>query len=447
MDSNNSKKKSPSKRKRNRKGRLHQNFTSYVSFGLYSTICSGCFLLVYLLLLVGLMPLLTSDDPNSNAIPVKDNSRHHLVLNDVEKQVIGGMGKHLKDKLQSFREFRGFTDRHLKDAAMKEFQGLRNRKKQQQQQQQQQQQNAPNQVMDPVPPGRSPGFFVLGMHRSGTSMMSGLLVQGSGYNVGGPLIGAHFDNQKGFFERIDAVLQNDEFLKSQRMWWSSGVRGYDADKAAADLKAGSIPFKEGTKTLEFLNDPKNIPWMQKDPRMCITLKTWLTLLKTQPAVLFTYRHPLEVALSLVHREKFELEHGLRLWIIYNMKAIQNSQGVCRVLSSNDAILANPLDEIKRIANELTTRCGVPEAPKEITQEDVDKFIDPNMQHGKKELAAGKGTLVEVDGCVIPEYDSVHAPNSPELIREMAMYKVAMQIHCGFKDGSAYKEDYVWPQLP
>ena len=117
------------------------------------------------------------------------------------------------------------------------------------------------------------------------------------------------------------------------------------------------------------------------------------------------------------------------------------------MSSNDAILANPLQEVQRIASELTNSCGVPQPPKEITQEDVDKFIDPNMQHGKKEIGAGKGTLDTIDGCVIPEYDSVHQPNTPEHDRELAMYKVAIQIHCAFKDESAYKDDYVWPELP
>ena len=42
------------------------------------------------------------------------------------------------------------------------------------------------------------GFIVLGMHRSGTSLLSGLLVKGLGYNIGGPLIGAAFDNEKRF---------------------------------------------------------------------------------------------------------------------------------------------------------------------------------------------------------------------------------------------------------
>ena len=32
--------------------------------------------------------------------------------------------------------------------------------------------------------GKTPGFMVLGMHRSGTSMLSGLLVEGFGYDMG-----------------------------------------------------------------------------------------------------------------------------------------------------------------------------------------------------------------------------------------------------------------------
>lgn len=35
---------------------------------------------------------------------------------------------------------------------------------------------------------KRPGFIVLGMHRSGTSMLAGLLVEGFGYETGGPLI-------------------------------------------------------------------------------------------------------------------------------------------------------------------------------------------------------------------------------------------------------------------
>ena len=410
------------------------------------------------------MPLLNYDDPAINnasngavSITNKNGDTKHLlhnlpVINEQEKQVIGGMANNLKTKLQAFRDSRGMSDLHIKDSVMGEFQRLRAHKKQQQQQQQNGgggSEGGAVAVQDPIPPvpGRRPGFAVLGMHRSGTSMLSGLLVNGFGYEVGGPLIGAHFDNQKGFFERIDAVLQNDEFLKSQQIWWASGVRNYDSDKALADLKAKKIKFEEGAKAVAFLNDPQKVPWLQKDPRMCITLKTWLPLMNAEPAVVFTYRHPLEVALSLQHREKFHLELGLRLWIIYNMRGVQNSQGLCRVLSSNDAILADPLGEVKRISNELTNTCGVPAPSSEITQEEVDKFIDPNMQHGKKQMGEGRPPIEDVDGCIIPEYDSDYTEDGPEKEFERHMYLAAMRIYCAFKSGKAYEDDYVWPEIP
>lgn len=438
---------SPKLRKRNRKGKLHQNFTSYINFGVSSTICACCFLTFYLLLLGGLLPLLSHEDPSINAAPgLKANGVGHALMNPVEKEVIGGMAQNLKTKLQAFRESRGMNDLSLKDSVMDEFKRLRTRK------QQKPVAAAAAVAEDPAPPvpGRRPGFMVVGMHRSGTSMLSGLLVNGCGYEVGGPLIGAKFDNEKGFFERIDAVLQNDAFLRDQRMWWSQGVKDYKDDIALKGLTSKEIPFKEGEKALTFLNSPDSVPWLQKDPRMCITLKTWLKLLSAEPAVVFTYRNPLEVALSLQHREKFKLELGLRLWLVYNMRGVQNSQGLCRVLSSNDAILADPLGEVQRIATELTTKCGVPATDKTISQEDVDKFIDPNMQHGKKEMGAGaasKAIIESVDGCDIPEYDSDYPEDGPDRHRERELYLVSMRIHCAFKSGKAYEDNFEWPEIP
>ena len=282
-------------------------------------------------------------------------------------------------------------------------------------------------------------------------MLSGLLVTGLSYTVGGPLIGGATDNEKGFFELIPAVLQNDEFMKHQRVWWSHNVIAYDAEKALEHKKSGIVDFKEhGEKALKFMNNPKNAPWLQKDPRMCITLKTWLPLLNSEPAIVFTYRHPLEVALSLKKRENnFGIDHGLRLWIVYNMRAIQNSRGLCMVLSSNEAVLQDPLKEVQRISDELTSKCSVPEAPRKLTQEDVDKFVDPDLQHNKKKREAEeaeKEVIAEYDGCKVREYKSSARPESEQAKREQDLYLKAMKIFCDFQSGKAYKDDYEWPDL-
>ena len=223
---------------------------------------------------------------------------------------------------------------------------------------------------------------------------------------------------------------------------------YNAESALADQKAGSVDFEKGKKALQFLNNPNNAPWLQKDPRMCITLKTWLPLLTSEPAIVFTYRHPLEVAHSLHSREKsISVELGLRMWIVYNMRAIQNSAGLCRVTTSNDSILASPLQEVQRVTEELTTKCGVPAAPRKITQEDVDKFVDPTLEHEKKKKPDdSKPVILEKDGCEIRDYDSTLQEGTVGYEREHKLYVTAMKIHCDFQSGVAYKDGYEWPSL-
>jgi len=356
--------------------------------------------------------------------------------------------------LQQFRQGRGVTDAQLLEQAAAEFEAKRKQnqasKAQAKQEAEQREKAAANQPDAPLAGNHRNGFIVLGMHRSGTSMVSGLLHESAGYNVGGPLIGSAFDNEKGFFERIDIVLQNDEFMSKQNIWWSANVINYNWEKAIQDKESGVVTFKNGKPGLKFLEDPNNAPWLQKDPRMCITLKTWLHLMKSEPAVLFTYRHPLEVTLSLHKREKdFPLEKGLRLWIVYNMRAIQNSRGLCVVKSSNDAILADPLNEIQRISDELTSSCGVPAPPYRISQEDVDKFIDPTLQHGKRQLEKEEKQVLETYNngeCKVYSYTSEEEEGSPAYEREHRLYHQAMKIYCDFQSGAAYKDDYEWPQL-
>jgi hypothetical protein len=185
--------------------------------------------------------------------------------------------------------------------------------------------------------------------------------------------------------------------------------------------------------------------------MCITLRSWLPLLNHEPAILFTYRHPLEVADSLQRREQnFSLAQGLRLWIVYNMRAIQNSAGLCRVVTSNEAVLANPRKEVERISAELTSRCGVPAPSKQVTDEDVEKFMDPSLQHHKKEKDAQQQTraILETHGadCVVRDYDSSIKADTPAGQREHHLYLTAMKIYCDLESGLAYNDDYTWPEL-
>ena len=253
------------------------------------------------------------------------------------------------------------------------------------------------------------------------------------------------DNEKGFYERIDIVLQNDEFFSAQRMGWSFNVYYYDPEKALQQKEQGTITFNEGKKGLRFLNNPhKELPYLQKDPRMCITLPTWLKLVDHPPAVVFTYRHPLEVAMSLKKRESgFTFTHGLRLWIVYNMRALQNSAKLCRVFSTNEAVVKNPLGEVQRIADELTKKCNVIAPPvTTMPQSVVDEFVDPKLQHNKEKPG---GQEIRA-GCVAPIYKSEYEEGSENYKEEKEVFLMAMEIFCDLESGDALKEDYGWPDL-
>ena len=291
---------------------------------------------------------------------------------------------------------------------------------------------------------RTGGFVLLGMHRSGTSMLGGLLVS-MGYHVGRPLIGEKPDNPKGFFELLPVVIQNDEFLKAQNCNWAANMIRYKPERGIQDFTDKIVPDNEMKKSLSFLNNPTNYPWMQKDPRMCITLPTWLPFLDTQPAVLFTYRHPLHVALSLKRRQNMSYEQSLRLWIVYNMRALQNSKDLCMVTSSNSAILKDPLNEVQRISDHLTNKCNVPGPPHKLNNAIVNKFVDTSLQHAK-DTKKDKVIWMQHKGCDIEEYISVYPTSTILFKKEKELYMKAMIIFCDLESREAYRSDYEWPNL-
>jgi len=450
---------------------IHQQFSSYIVFGVNATICLLLFLACYGLMLLTLWPLLQSQSPPAEAFNSNNNGEASLhippALQDVhlpgEDQIISAASS-LRKRLQQVRRGRGVTDANLLDQAMAEFDEMQQKRDAEEREKAAKEAEFERQdgggdgggkvVLAGGGAGekKPSGFVVLGMHRSGTSMLAGLLHTSFGYKVGGPLIGAAFDNEKGFFERVDVVLQNDEFMAKQNVWWANNVVNYDPEKALAEKESGVVKFEKGRTGLQFMNNPQNSPWMQKDPRMCITLKTWLPLLDTPPAAVFSYRNPLEVAMSLKKREKnFTLERGLRLWIAYNMKAIQNSKDLCVVHTSNDDLLKNPLKELRRIADQLTSLCEVPAPPGYITQDHVNKFIDPKLQHNRKEREEDEKDKEVLETwnegtCPVYSYNTDLSNTPNEYRQEHKLYLRAMKVYCDLKSGKALQADYEWPPL-
>jgi hypothetical protein len=436
--------------KSKRRRKPDQYFTSYMSFGFGMTVWLSILIVLYLIVLLYFSAVLRH---SSQDVQTSGEQNRWGETTDRNKEVLSQQKQLLVEKMKPFFDKirQNVASNQFIQQAQKEIELLRKARIV----------NSTDSTNDIMVSSRDAiknsktrnGFIVLGMHRSGTSVLSGLLVTGLGYNAGAPLIGEAFDNEKGFFELIPVVLQNDEFLYAQEIDWSYDVVRYNYMKglalANANLNSGSPKFEEGRKALAFLNNPQSVPWLQKDPRMCITLKTWLPLLSAEPAVVWTYRHPMEVSHSLISREKsFTLDHALRLWIVYNMRALQNSLGLCRVYTSNEAIFKNPMQEVQRISDELTSKCNVPKPPTVLTIEQVNKFVDTTLQHNSKSKF-NDGPIIATHGtdCDVHELVTTTKKTDPKYEIEVTFYRIAMKIYCDMKSGKAYEIAYDWPEWP
>jgi hypothetical protein len=66
-----------------------------------------------------------------------------------------------------------------------------------------------------------------------------------------------------------------------------------------------------------------------------------------------------------------------------MRAVQQTQDLCRVTTSHHLTMIQPQIELDRIYNELI-ECGVP-VPHKLSITDINDFIDIKLQHGRSTL--------------------------------------------------------------
>ena len=205
-------------------------------------------------------------------------------------------------------------------------------------------------------------YLVLGMHRSGTSLVSGLLHQ-SGIIMGTPdnfLPKPNKENPKGFFENFDFRQINDRFLESAGYIVKDWNREFDP-RSINLLKRIKIQRQMQKILLEYAQ--KYYKWGWKDPRQMLTCSQWYKALKATKLdrklkVIFVYRNPLSVAVSMQKRGNIEeLERGLDIWYLYNQTAfsfLEKEQLPCLTfsfenLTQNTATVMSELSKFVEVA--------------------------------------------------------------------------------------------------
>ena len=221
--------------------------------------------------------------------------------------------------------------------------------------------------------GHGTGVVVLGMHRSGTSAVAGLVhLAGVPLPAERYLLGGSKLNPKGFFEVRPLNVVNETLLKALGGEWSAPPRlpaGWTASPAAGALKA------RGRR--RFTSIMPSDAWLWKDPRLCLTLPFWRDVIG-RPVVVMVLRNPLEVSRSLQHRNSFPHPLVLALWEEYTHAAVAGSAGLPVAVLEYESVIADPLGSCRGL-RDWAVRHGVRCAPM-ASDEVVRGQIDAKLRH-------------------------------------------------------------------
>ncbi len=181
-----------------------------------------------------------------------------------------------------------------------------------------------------------PWVVVVGMHRSGTSAVTGALAAlglASGH-TGDRMEWAESNPEH--WESLSLGLFNEQLLHRLGGRWD----------APPDLprhwvhSAAIFGGGEAEQTMASAY-PRPGPSVWKDPRLCLLLPYWRTILPGPTAAVFVWRTPLAVAHSLQRRDGLPLVTGLALWERYNRVALESLEGIDTFSIGFDAVVADP----------------------------------------------------------------------------------------------------------
>lgn len=245
------------------------------------------------------------------------------------------------------------------------------------------------------------------MHRSGTSAVTGLLVQ---LGLHGPdeedVPAVTRWNARGLFESARLIRFNDQILIDHGGSWGA-PRPFDAGwEAAPDM----VDRRERAARIVGNVFPRE-PFVFKDPRTCLTLPFWGTVIAPPVAAVLVYRTPLEVAGSMQARNGLTVTHGLALWERYVRSAAVNLAGIPTLVVGFDRVLGDPAAWCGELT-EFLDAVGIGFDPTAV--ERASRSLDTQLRHVRRpapEVSGIHGTQVQVLK-ELESRDGAHLPWTP-----------------------------------
>lgn len=185
-------------------------------------------------------------------------------------------------------------------------------------------------------------LVVLGMHRSGTSVVTEIVrAMGAYAGESDEMPAPDMFNPTGYWEHHDVQKLNTQILERLGVDWIAG--------AAADLSRLSVEERaQFTRRAREVAAPLTVI---KVPTMAILFPIWRDALE-RPLCILAWRDPISVARSLANRDNLPPQLGLTLWELYTRAMLIDTRGLPRVLVSYDALVRDPVPVVKELYERL-----------------------------------------------------------------------------------------------
>ncbi|MGR7994314.1 hypothetical protein [Xanthobacter sp. ZOL 2024] len=226
-------------------------------------------------------------------------------------------------------------------------------------------------------PTQRTAVLVLGMHRSGTSALAGVLAQ-LGCDLPKDLMAPHSPNPKGYFESNTVRDLNNAILESAGSTWDDWLpfsRDWLETPHAEMFKGQAID----ALGREFGQSPL---FVLKDPRICRLLPFWRGVLEAEgirPVVVHIHRGPQDVGQSLYQRNGIEPDLGRLIWLGHVLSAEHDSRGMTRSFTSYDRLLDDWAGVVEGMSRHLGFRW--PRLSERVAA-GIGEFLLPSLRHNR-----------------------------------------------------------------
>ena len=177
----------------------------------------------------------------------------------------------------------------------------------------------------------SPLLLIVGMHRSGTSLL-GSLLPACGIAMPGPLIPGDTHNPEGYFERADVTALQEQLLIDLERWWPAPRGMQPLPESWLESPLGQQGLANLIALLQPEAERQGGPWAIKDPRSSLLLPLWIAAcqqLGIPLKLLLAVRDPAEVMVSLVRRDQaatgMDGWRAQRLWWHHNAQVLRQGR--------------------------------------------------------------------------------------------------------------------------